>query len=83
MKKNIFHITITVVVVCVAAIIAYRLMYDAGCFSRADNLPETGFGGTVLIPVMRYIWGKIVQLFYILVSVAIGILTLCSLGIIL
>jgi hypothetical protein len=79
MKRNIFYITITVVVTCVAAIITYRLMSDAGCFSKTGNLPEAGFGGAVLIPVMKCIWGKIVQLFYLLVSIAICILTLCSL----
>lgn len=82
MKKDFIYITIAVIVICIIGVVAYLGMSDLGYFDKTDNLAETGLSGAVLIPVMKYLWDKVVQLFYLVVTILIGGVILAGIGII-
>lgn len=82
MKKDLLYITIAAVVICIVGVIAYLVMNDLGYFDKADNFSGTGLGGAVLIPIMKYIWDKVLQLISLLITIGIGILIICGLGLI-
>lgn len=59
------------------------MMNDLGYFDKTGSITGTRLGETVLIPVMKYIWDKVLQLISLLITIVIGIIIICGLGLIL
>lgn len=85
MKKEITIIVIAAVVIFIVGIVAYQVMSGMGYFNdtNSDSASFLGIGGTVLIPAIKYLWDKILQLISLLITIAIAVFIICGIGIIL
>lgn len=87
MKKNYLYIIIAVLAIIIIGCVAYIIMADMGYFGKATvatvQTPGAELGGVALIPILKYLWNKLVQLFYLVVTVLIGGVILSGIGVIL
>lgn len=81
MKKNILYIGLAIVVITVVGVIAYSVMEELGYFTPSGT--EYAGAGMFIIPVLKYLWEKVVQLFYLIVILLLSALILTGIGIIL
>lgn len=80
MKKDMLYIIIAAVAILIIGVVAYLVMQDLGYFNNTGTATRMQVGGVALIPVLKFLWEKVMQLFFLLVSIAIGLIVLCGIG---
>lgn len=84
MKKDVFIIIITAVLICIVGVVAYLVMDNMEYFNNTGSSSFTGLeaSGMLLIPVLKWLWDKFLQILSILIAIAIGAIILAGLGLI-
>lgn len=80
MKKDILYIGLAIVVITIVGVIAYSVMEELGYFTSQSDTEYAG-AGMFIIPVLKYLWEKVVQLFYLIVTLLLSALILTGIGI--
>ncbi|WP_085537237.1 hypothetical protein [Massilibacteroides vaginae] len=87
MKKEYLHIIIAALIIVIIGCISYIIMSDMGYFGTTSEVTKTDpslfeAGGIALSPILKYLWDKLVQLFFLIVTILIGGVILAGIGVI-